>query len=45
MENTEWIICPLCRNKTRDKIREDTELKNFSLYCPMCKREALVNVQ
>ncbi len=29
--NSEWIMCPICGNKTRDKIREDTELKNFPL--------------
>ncbi|HDV0795597.1 TPA: conjugal transfer protein, partial [Enterococcus faecalis] len=27
-------MCPICGNKTRLKIREDTELKNFPLYCP-----------
>ncbi|HDH7131362.1 TPA: conjugal transfer protein, partial [Enterococcus faecalis EX166083VC24] len=25
-------MCPICGNKTRLKIREDTELKNFPLY-------------
>lgn len=25
---SEWILCPVCGNKTRDKIREDTVLKN-----------------
>lgn len=29
MEKTEFIRCPVCGNKTRDKIREDTVLKNF----------------
>lgn len=24
MEKTEFIRCPVCGNKTRDKIREDT---------------------
>ena len=24
MENPKWIRCPACRNKTRDRIREDT---------------------
>ena len=43
--NTEWIICPICHCKTRLKIRNDTELKNFPLYCPKCKRETLINVQ
>lgn len=30
MEKTEFIRCPVCGNKTRDKIREDTVLKKFS---------------
>lgn len=34
---TEWIRCPVCGNKTPDRIREDTVLKNYPLYCP--KRE------
>jgi len=28
---TEWIRCPVCGNKTRDRIREDTFLKNYSI--------------
>ena len=42
---TEWVLCPVCGNKTRDKIREDTILKNYPLYCPKCKQETLINVQ
>lgn len=38
---SEWIYCPVCGNKTRTMIREDTELKNFPLYCPKCKQEIL----
>ena len=37
----EWVICPICQNKTRLKIREDTILVNFPLYCPKCKQETL----
>ena len=44
MEKTEFIRCPVCGNKTRDKIREDTILKNFPLFCPKCKKESLINV-
>ncbi|HFN1733237.1 TPA: cysteine-rich KTR domain-containing protein, partial [Enterococcus faecium] len=25
MVNTRWILCPICGNKTRLKMREDTE--------------------
>lgn len=42
---TEWIRCPYCGNKTRDKYREDTELKNFPLFCPKCKRECLIEAK
>jgi uncharacterized protein YbaR (Trm112 family) len=45
MVKTEWVICPVCKNKTRVKIREDTELVNFPLYCPKCKQECLVSVK
>ncbi|HDC2856636.1 TPA: conjugal transfer protein, partial [Staphylococcus aureus] len=27
MINYKWTLCPVCGNKTRLKIREDTELK------------------
>ena len=40
----EWILCPVCENKTRNRIREDTELKHFPLYCPKCRQESLVDV-
>ncbi|MEB6065116.1 cysteine-rich KTR domain-containing protein [Enterococcus gallinarum] len=44
MLKKEWVLCPICRNKTRLKIRNDTELKNFPLYCPKCKQETLISV-
>ncbi|MGP1591742.1 cysteine-rich KTR domain-containing protein [Filifactor alocis] len=43
--NNRWIYCPICGNKTRVKIRGDTELKNFPLFCPKCKQEILINVK
>ena len=45
MEKIEWLLCPICKNKTRIKLREDTVLKNFLLYCPKCKQETLINMQ
>ena len=42
---TEWILCPVCGNKTRDRLREDTVLKNFPLYCPKCRQETLINAK
>ncbi|RKI36428.1 conjugal transfer protein [bacterium D16-51] len=41
---SDWVRCPICGSKTRDKIREDTVLKNYPLYCPKCKRETLIEV-
>ena len=45
MERMAWLLCPVCGNKTRLKVRQDTELINFPLYCPKCKQETLVNVK
>ena len=40
--NDNWIHCPICSNKTRLKVRKDTILENFPLFCPKCKQETLV---
>ncbi|MDY3989626.1 MAG: cysteine-rich KTR domain-containing protein [Massilioclostridium sp.] len=42
---TEWLFCPICGGKTRDKIRSDTILINYPLYCPKCKHESLIVVK
>ncbi|WP_281518541.1 cysteine-rich KTR domain-containing protein [Thomasclavelia cocleata] len=38
-------MCPVCGNKTRTKIRKDTELINFPLFCPKCKKESIINIK
>lgn len=43
--NTHWILCPVCKSKTRLKIRTDTVLEKFPLYCPKCKQESIISVQ
>jgi Zn-finger nucleic acid-binding protein len=40
-----FLLCPICHNKTRVKVRSDTELKLFPLFCPKCKQETLINVK
>ena len=40
-----WIFCPVCSNKTRNQIRNDTILKNFPLYCPKCRHETLIEAK
>ena len=32
-----WLICPVCKGKTRTRVQEDTVLVNFPLFCPKCK--------
>ena len=41
----EWVKCPICGNKTRMKMREDTVLKSFPLFCPKCKQETLIDAK
>ena len=45
MISQQWVMCPVCDSKTRIKIRKDTELINFPLYCPKCRKESLINVK
>lgn len=45
MKRVEWVCCPICGNKTRIKMRLDTELINFPLYCPKCKQECLIQAK
>ncbi|MCI8805934.1 MAG: conjugal transfer protein [Clostridiales bacterium] len=45
MKKSEWVYCSICGNKTRDRIREDTILKNYPLYCPRCKTETLIDAK
>lgn len=41
----EWVYCPICGNKTRLKLRQDTVLTHFPLFCPKCKRESLIDAK
>lgn len=45
MKESLWIKCPVCGNKTRIRIRDDTVLLNFPLFCPKCKQEELINAK
>ena len=44
-ERTQWVLCPVCSGKTRIKVRSDTIMLNFPLYCPKCGKESLVNIR
>lgn len=45
MREERWLLCPLCGGKTRNRVRADTILVRYPLYCPKCRRETLVQVQ
>ena len=45
MRIEEWVLCPLCKSKTRIRIRKDTVLEKFPLFCPKCKQESLINAK
>lgn len=45
MHEIEWVLCPVCKSKTRIKVLPDTVLENFPLFCPKCKQETLINVK
>ena len=45
MKQEKWLLCPVCGNKTRLKLRKDTILEKFPLFCPKCKQETLINVR
>lgn len=40
-----FVRCPVCGGKTRTKIRPDTCLENFPLFCPKCKSQRLIGMQ
>ncbi|MEY8237210.1 cysteine-rich KTR domain-containing protein [Lachnospiraceae bacterium 66-29] len=45
MKQTEWVLCPVSGSKTRNKIREDTVLINYPLYCLKCRQETLIEAK
>ena len=45
MENSEWIRCPVCGSKTRNRLRKDTVMQNYPLFCPKCRQETLIEIR
>ncbi len=41
----QWVLCPICGDKTRVKLRQDTVLEHFPLFCPKCRRESLIDAK
>ena len=44
-QDEKWVLCPRCSSKTRTRIRGDTVVTNFPLFCPKCKAEYLISVK
>lgn len=42
--DSHWVPCPICGNRSRTKVYADTVLVNFPLYCPKCKKETKIDV-
>ena len=40
----DWLICPLCGRKTKNRILPETVLLHFPLYCSRCKKEVVISV-
>ena len=44
INDSHWVPCPICGNRSRTKVYADTVLINFPVYCPKCKRETMIDV-
>lgn len=42
MQNEKWVLCPVCGNKTRIKIRENTVLLNFLHFTELSGRHSVL---
>lgn len=40
-----FILCPICKQKTRATIRDNTEAKQLPVFCPKCKNTSIVDVK
>ena len=40
-----WVLCPMCGAKTRLRLLLRTVLRDFPLFCPICRQERLINAQ
>ena len=44
IDKSGFIICPICKGKTRQKATKETYLKNFPLFCPKCKCQSIIDL-
>jgi len=39
------IVCPICKQKTNQAVRADTQAHNLAVWCRTCKAVHLVNIE
>ena len=39
-----YIVCPCCRFKTNQQLRQDTQAKNLRVWCRKCKQVTVVDI-
>ena len=44
-EERQWVYCPCCGAKTRLQLLRHTELRDFPLFCPKCRKETMINAR
>ncbi len=44
VDSNGWVHCPICKGKSRTKVMENTELKNFPLFCPKCGHTTIIDL-
>ena len=44
-EEKQWVLCPICGEKTRLQLLRETELKSFPLFCPKCRHEVIIDAK
>ena len=40
-----WMLCPICKAKTRLRLLRRTVLRDFPMFCPKCRQERIINVK
>ncbi len=44
LNNTNWIICPICGQSTSLKYNNDTIILRLPLFCSNCKQETIIDL-
>lgn len=44
-EEKQWVLCPICGEKTQLQLLRETELKSFPLFCPKCRHEVIIDAK